>query len=538
MKEIKVVMKKFMKSAIFLFLSSLVFILAACGSNEEDSKKQSTDNKDVQSLTIALGHGLDYLGVDPYGSGKENTVLRTLIFEPLAMETSDGQFEPGLAKSWTVNDAGTEWTFKLREKVTFHDGTPFTSSAVKTAFDHYTKDPMLSKRLAIASVETPDDFTVVFKLQRPFAPFLNVVGSFQCTIPSPTSFDEKGNLIKPIGTGPFKLKQQTKERVEYIANENHWRGKPDLDELNVVYIADQATMILALESGEVDLIGADGYGVSQAEVKRLQENKDFTVVENPDSSSLEWVGFNLYKAPLNDVNVRKAINYAINREEITEYVYEGLATPAKGPIGFDNSIPWVDTSIKGYEFDLKKAKQLLTEAGWKEKNEEGYLVKDGQVLELNFLIQSDRTWKPLGEVIQTQLAKAGIKVNLELQDNNMIRDLVKQGKYDLAGLGSMGKSASDPYYFFQYFFTSKGQGTVVTDSKKLDGLVRDVVTTIDQTQREDIYKEIQQEVNNLTPGAFIVHPTRVTVMKNDIKGWEFSGTMDPLRFIYKVKRGE
>lgn len=525
------------KLAIVLFFCCLTLVLSACNNKDSDNKEESK-NGELQSLTIALGHGLDYLGVDPYGSGKENTTLRTVLFEPLAIETEAGQFEGGLAEDWSVNEVGTEWTFQLRENVSFHDGTPFTSSAVKTAFEHYMEDPLLSKRLAITNIDTPDDFTVIFTLQRPFAPFLNVIGSFQCTIPSPTSFDENGNLIEPIGTGPFKLKTHTKERVEFIAYENHWRGKPGLDELNVVYIADQTTMILALESGEVDLIGADGYGVSQAELKRLQENSDFTVVQNPDSSSLEWVGFNLYKEPLNDINVRQAINLAINREEIAKFVYEGFATPAVGPIGFDNSIPWVNQNIEGYEFDLDNAKQLLEEAGWTEKNEDGYLVKDGKVFELSFLIQSDRTWKPTGEVIQKQLADVGIKVNLELLDNTIIRDSIKQGNFNMAGLGSMGKSAADPYYFFQYYFTKNGAGTIVTDHEKLDTLVRNVVTTIDQNERQDIYNEIQQEVMNLTPGAFIVHPTRVTVMKKDIQGWEFSGTMDPLRLIYKVTRDE
>jgi peptide/nickel transport system substrate-binding protein len=528
------------KLSVLILVFSVVLIFSAC-SSKDGGTEGSADNSagkenGKQTLTIALGHGLDYLGLDPYLDGRENTVLRTVVFEPLALETSTGKFEGALAKSWSVNETGTEWTFNLREGVTFHDGTPFTSSAVVEAINRYMKDPNFSRRAGIASIEGPDEHTVVFHLQRPFAPFLNLVGSYQCAIPSPASFDEQGKMVKPIGTGPFELKSQSKEKVEFIAYDKHWREKPAIDQLNVVYISDPATMVLALESGEVDLIGADGYGIPQAEIKRLQENKDFTVVRNADSSSLEWVGFNNNNGPLSDIKIRKAVNYAIDRKQITKFIYEGYATPAEGPIGFDKSILWTDTSIKAYKHDPEKAKQLLAEAGWKDRNDEGFLVKDGQVLELTFLIEGNRTWKPTGEAIQNQLAELGIKVNLELRDNNVIRDMVKKGEFDMAGLGSIGKSAADPYYFFQYYFTKRGVGTVLTNNEKLDQLVSDVVTTMDQEKRSEIYKEIQQEVMNVTPGALLLHPHRVTIMKNDITGWDFANTMDPLRFVYKLSR--
>lgn len=519
---------------IFAIFSLCFLLLVGCNGDKEAKKKED----EVKTLTVALGHGLDYLGMDPNGSGKENSSLSTVVFEPLVMETSSGEFEGALAESWDVDDTGTKWTFHLRKNVTFHDGTAFTSSSVTEAFTRFMEEPLLARKLAITNMETPDDYTVIFNIKRPFAPFLNVISSFQCVIPSPNTFDEKGNYVKAIGTGPFQLKSESKEKIEFTAFKDHWRGKPEIDELTAVYIADPATMVLALESGEVDLIGADGYGVSYSEINRLSEDEQFTVVENADSSSLEWVAFNMYKEPLNDIRVRQAINYAMDREAIAEYVYDGFATPAVGPIGFDDSIPWVDTSIKGYKFNKEKAEELLAEAGWKEKNKEGYLVKDGKVLELKFLIQSNRTWKPMGEAIQTQLKEIGIKVNLEIRDLNIIRDLVKQGDYDLAGLGSMGKSATDPYYFFQYYFTKNGTGTVVTDSEKLDRLVDQVVTEINPKERQKIYNEIQQEVMELTPGAFMIHPTKVTVMRKDIQGWEFAGAMDPLRFIYKVSRTE
>lgn len=520
------------KPPLIFVIFCLLFLLVACNSDSEGQTK----DEGSKTLTVALGHGLDYLGMDPNGSGKEHSTLSTVVFEPLVMETSIGTFEGALAESWEVDEAGTKWTFHLRENVTFHDGTPFKSTIVKETFLHYMEDPLLARRLGITTIDTPDDHTVIFNIQRPFAPFLNVISSFQCIIPSPSTFDENGNYVKAIGTGPFQLKSETKERLEFVAYEDHWRGKPEIDELVAVYIADPATMVLALESGEVDLIGADGYGVSYSEIQRLASGEQFTVVENADSSSLEWVGFNMYKEPLNDIRVRQAINYALNREEIAQYVYDGFATPAVGPIGFNDTIPWVDTSIKGYSFDVEKAQELLAEAGWTEKNKEGYLVKDGKVFELKFLIQPNRTWKPMGEVIQNQLKEIGIKVNLEIRDISIIRELVKKGDYDLAGLGSMGKSATDPYYFFQYYFTSIGTGTLVTDHEKLDQLIGQVVREVDENERQQIYNEIQHEVMDIVPGAFMVHPTRVTVMKEDISGWEFAGSMDPLRLIYKVSR--
>lgn len=528
------------KRIFLIFTIVCVSTLIACSSNQSGSEVNSEENKSKEngkkSLTVALGHGLDYLGLDPYMSGRENTSLRTVVFEPLAIETSTGQYEEGLAKSWSVNEEGTKWTFQLREDVTYHDGTPFNSSTVEEAFKHYMEDPDLSRRLAIENIETPNDHTIIFTLKSPFAPFLNIVGSFQCTIPSPNSFDDEGNMIEPIGTGPFKVKSLSRERIEFVANEKHWREKPAIDELNVVYISDPTTMVLALESGEVDLIGADGYGIAQAEIKRLQENDAFTVVMNADSSSMEWVGFNINNEPLNNIDVRKAINYAIDRKEITEFIFEGFATSAVGPIGFDESILWTDTTIQGYNHDLEKAQQLLKEAGWKERNNEGYLVKDGQIFELTFVLPGTRTWKPMGEAIQNQLSELGIKVILELRDTSVLRELVKKGEFDLVGLGSIGKSAADPYYFFQYYFTTRGSGTIVTNKEKLDELVTNLITTIDQERRSEIYNEIQQEIMELTPGAFLLHPHRVTIMKNDINGWEFSGTMDPLRLIYKVTR--
>src|SRR5690554_477803 len=143
---------------IFAIFSLCFLLLVGCNGDKEAKKKED----EVKTLTVALGHGLDYLGMDPNGSGKENSSLSTVVFEPLVMETSSGEFEGALAESWDVDDTGTKWTFHLRKNVTFHDGTAFTSSSVTEAFTRFMEEPLLARKLAITNMETPDDYTVIF----------------------------------------------------------------------------------------------------------------------------------------------------------------------------------------------------------------------------------------------------------------------------------------------------------------------------------------------------------------------------------------
>lgn len=522
------------RRAPLLALLTAAALAVGCGRSPATGPQAS---RPPDRVTIALGHGLDYLGVDPFGPGRENTVLETAIYEPLLFETPDGKLEPALAESWEAADGGKTWTFHLRRGVTFHDGSPFDARAVRFAFDHYRQDPALGRTLGIAAVETPDDHTVVFRLERPFAPFLTVIGSFQTVIPSPSSYDASGNFVRPVGTGPFKVAEHRRDLVRLVRNENHWRGAPRLAEIVVKYIPDPATMVLALESGEVDLIGADGYGVPRNEVDRLRGDARFKVRVNRDRSALEWVAFNLRRPVLSDVRVRQALNYALDRRELAERVLGGYAVPAKGPIGFDDTIPWTDTSIQGYPYDPDKARSLLAEAGWKDTDGDGVLDREGRPLRLTFLFDgAARDWKLVAEAVQQQLARVGVQLDLQSRDQATIADLVRRGDFDLAAQASIGKRLSDPFAYIQYYFTSGGRGTVIRGNETLDRLYGEVVGSLDTARRREAYRRIQEEIMRVVPGAFLYHPARVAVLRADVQGWEFAGTMDPLRLAYKLYR--
>lgn len=488
----------------------------------------------AQRLTVALGHGLDYVGVDPFGPGRENTLLETVVYEPLALENSPGQFEPALAESWSVSPDGRTWTFRLRRGVKFHDGSDFDSRAVLYAFERYMKDPNTARRLGIQLLAAPDPHTVTFTLAAPLAPFLSVVGSFSAVIPAPAGFDEAGKLVRPIGTGPFLVKSHSRQLVELAANPEHWRGRPPLDTVVIRYLPDPTTMVLALEAGEVDVIGADGYGIPRGEIRRLEASPELRTLVVSDGAAMDWVGFNLYSGPLRDLWVRQAVSHAIDRQALIRHLLEGFGTPAEGPLG-QPGVPWAHPDLPGYPYDPQRAQALLAEAGWHDADGDGVRERDGQKLRLTLLFEGTRDWKLYAEALQQELAKVGIQVVLQMRDGDMIQDLQRKGQFDLVALGAIGKNPADPYYYFQYYYSSRGAGTVLRD-QKLDRQIAALSTTVDRAERQRVYHQVQEALADLVPGAYLVNPARVTVVRAGVEGWRFAGTMDPLRWLWQVSR--
>lgn len=489
-----------------------------------------------QRLVIAAGHGLDYLGVDPFGLGRENTLLSTAIYEPLALENPDGKIEPALAESWSTSADGLEWTFRLRQGVKFHDGTDFEAKAVEVAFRHYLQDKSTAQRLGIKQVTVVDPHTIIFALEKPSATFLGVIGSFSAVIPSPTAHDGSGKLLQPIGTGPFQVKSHSRQQVDLVANEGHWRGRPKLDEVVIRYLPDPATMVLSLEAGEVDLIGVDGYGVPFNELKQLQSNRAFQVAVDLRDTSIVWTGFNLKRPPLDDIRVRQAISYAVDRKAMVDHLLEGFGTAAVGPLDHDPQTPWVNEKIAGYPYDLDKARALLADAGWRDSNGNGTLDKDGKELAISLMFEGTRDWKLYAETLQQDLAKAGVKLELQMRDYEVMRDLQKQGSFDLVALSGIGKSRIEPSYYFFYYYSSRGGATVIRDNKKLDGMISKLSATLNQEEREKLYHQIQEEIWAMVPGVYLLHPARVSVVRAGVTDWRSAGTMDPLRWLYLVSR--
>ncbi|MCI2425181.1 glutathione ABC transporter substrate-binding protein [Candidatus Acetothermia bacterium] len=315
-------------------------------------------------LIIALGVEPPTLDVIRMACSPAATVSQH-ITQPLVYLDVDGTIDPSLAKSWEVSPDGLVWIIQLRDDVKFHDGTPFNAEAVKFNLDRFldpaSRAPFRFLIARITEVEVAGEFTVKIHLDAPFAPMLAHLSHSFIGMLSPTAVKALGEGVQivtyPVGTGPFKIYEWVRgERITLVANEDYWGGRPYLDEIVWKIVPEDAARVMMLEAGDVHHI----YRVPPMDVPRLEADPAITIVRET-SVRVIYVGFNNLMPPFTDVRVRRAINYAINREAIVEYVLGGAGRVATAPIvpavfGYHTVGPW--------PYNPERARELLAEAGF------------------------------------------------------------------------------------------------------------------------------------------------------------------------------
>jgi peptide/nickel transport system substrate-binding protein len=318
----------------------------------------------------------------PINQGTTTQVAGGKIFQSLL--TFDFQLKPlpSLAKSWTVSPDGLTYTFKLQENVKWHDGKPFTSADVAFSTQVFLTEVHGRARAnfgRVASVETPDAHTIIYKLKEPFGPFLHAfeVSSAPLVpkhIYEGTDFRKNPANDAPIGTGPFKFKEWKRgSNIELVRNENYWKpGLPYLDGISFRIIPDAALRAVALESGQAHASQFDA--VEPFEVQRLAAlpHLSMTTKGYEFVSPIMWIDINNRRGPLADKRVRQAILFALDREFILKNLFFGMGRVATGPIA--STTRFYDPNVPKYPFDPKKAEALLEEAGFK-KGADGVRVK-------------------------------------------------------------------------------------------------------------------------------------------------------------------
>jgi peptide/nickel transport system substrate-binding protein len=422
---------------------------------------------------------------------------------------------PALAESFDISEDGKSITFKLRHGVKFHDGEPFTSADVKFSIQTLkARHPLGSTVFRdVESVETPDDFTAVLKLSRP-APYIIGALSGYMSPMLPKHLLEGKDLAtneyanKPVGTGPFKFVEWRRGAVIRLdRNPDYWRkGLPYLDRIVVQFIADASTRTAILEKGEAHVAGFGA--ISNNDVKRF-ENDGRHVVTTKGYEMLSPVvdlHFNTKKPPFDNVKVRQAISYAIDRQAIIDSVWFGYGKPATGPISSNfavNGIYAGDTKSYNVPDRMAIANRLLDEAGLPRK-------QDGIRFEMvHDILPYGEEWQRLGEFIQQALLQVGIKVSLRREDvPTMLRRVYTDYDFDLVSL--FFYNHADPVIGVHRLFESSAikKGAVFVNgtrwsSPEVDEDLEKAAVEANPAARSALYQDAQKRIVEAAPMVWL-----------------------------------
>lgn len=375
--------------------------------------------------TFIVGSGGDPVSLNlASGFSTNDTLAVSSIFNLLVKSDSDLEPQPDLAESWKVSEDGLTYVFHLVRNAKWHDGTPFTSADVKFTFGeviakNHPRGSVVLK--AVDSIETPDPYTVVFKLKHPYDPLMKFMGNEGFIIPKHlyenTDILKNPHNTKPVGTGPFVFKEWKKgSHLLLERNPSYFKkGKPYLDKMIIRIIPDTSSRMIAFEAKEIDYL----YYVMlpSSEVDRVKNRPGFIVSSrgHEDGPSIMMIAFNLRRPPFNHLKVRQAIAHAIDKQYIEDKADYGLGKPAIGPIA--SSMKWAfNPNIAQYGFNPKKAEQLLDEAGYPRKPD-GIRFKTSIIADRGSFLYSKTA-----EIIRDYLEKIGIGVELKLLDRPSMVD--------------------------------------------------------------------------------------------------------------------
>lgn len=461
-------------------------------------------------------------------------VALNMIYEPLVNYEANGKIVPGLAKSWEISPDGITYTFHLREGVVFQDGTPFNAAAVKWNMDRWLADELWSgnpywHKIIRETIQAPDEYTVTFKLNEPyFATLQELTFTRPSRMLSPSSVDANGKYVKPVGTGSWKLEEYVPDqRMVFVPFENYWGEKPKLSKVILEVIPDAQARVNALLSGEVGLIGGDYIGgIPLESIPLLKQNPNVNVVTGQGGSTYV-IGMNFLKPPFNDENIRRAVNYAIDRNIIAEKLFSGLVTPAQGV--FPPSVPYVTyKNPQLYTYALDKAKDLLKQAGWKTGND-GILEKDGKKFETEYIVDGGAfpQSKSLAEVVQAQLREVGIDVKIRLVDYGAWSAAIQQADYGLSTWLTYGPPydpQSGVSMLFRYAILGAGDDGTVYGDPTLDSLEDTTLRTTTEEDRQAAFDKIWEYMDVHSVCAPIVFSVRTFAVDSHVKGFNLPTT--------------
>lgn len=500
------------KKILLPLLGLIFFFTTACFAEDSGDALIAGSISDARTLIPILA------------SDSSSAEVCGMLFNGLVKYDKDINLIGDLAESWEVKDEGLTIIFHLRNKVKWQDGRLFTAADVAFTYqkliDPQVRTPYSGDFLKVKSIEVLDEFTIKITYTEPFAPGL---ASWGMPI-MPKHLLEKEDLNttrfsrNPTGTGPYKFRVwKSQEKIELESNKNYFEKIPYIDRYIFKIIPDEATLFLELQAQAIDFSGLTPLQYQkQTQSKFFKENYQKFRLE---SFGYTYLGYNLASPLFKDKRVRQALNYAVNKKDIIDGVLLGLGRTCTGPFVPES---WAyNQDVRSKEFSPGKAKKILAECGWLDRDNDGTLDKDGIRFEFTIVTnQGNLERQRVAEIIQSQLKNIGIKVKIKIVEwSAFLSEYIDKRRFEAVLLGwSLGREP-DCYDIWHSSKTKEGEFNFVGYSNlEVDHLLDEGRKTFEQNKRKEIYHKIHTILYEDQPYMFLYVPDALPVIAKRFEG--------------------
>jgi peptide/nickel transport system substrate-binding protein len=484
-------------SAAVAVLSAVLLLVTGCSTGQRVDLGAGAGN-----LVAAIAGEPDQLDPHKTSAYFSFEVLEN-VFDTLVEPDADLEMKPALAESWQVSPDELTWTFRLRPGVRFHNGDPLTAEDVVFSYRRIIDEELtnVDKFSAVADVSAPDPATVVIRLDRPTPNLLTNLGGFKgMAIVSRRNVESGEIATNPVGTGPFAFAgQRSGDSITLRANPDYWGGPPKVPGVTFRFISEPSTALSALQAGEVDWTDS----IPTQRVSQLEGDDSLSLAVTP-SNDYWYLALNNAKPPWNDVRVRQAIAYGIDRDAIVAATSYGTA--ALNQLAIPEGNPWF-TPYNTYSYDIDRATSLLQEAG-------------SQPQDLDMLVTSEYPETvTAAQIIADNLAPLGITVNIRTVDFATWLDEQNNGNFDMLMMGWLGNIDPDDFYYAQHHTDGTSNAQKFSDPE-VDRLLDAGRVETDRDARADDYAKAATLIADNVSYIYLYNPSVIQAWTPALHGYE------------------
>ena len=497
-----------------LAVAAAAAVVSGCGGGSSDSGGSggsASAGTPQPGGDVVIARTQESLGMENINVfDNESIWIFQQMFESLYTVSADGKsVKPWLATGYDLSDDKLTYTFHLREGVKFHNGQPMTSADVKFSIDK-ARDPKTGWGfidVAIKSVEAPDPNTVVITTKYPWAPLVADIALFNNAIlpKDYAGMSQKDFYANPIGTGPFKWDHWTHgKEIKLVKNPDYWqKGKPYLDSVTWTTVPTDATRELQLKGGQVQIDEFPPFST----IDTLKQTPGITMNLFP-STRTDYLPMNFKVKPFDDVHVRRAISYAIDRQAMIDSVLFGYAEPANSFM--PPQVPYYDKASPGLQYDLEKAKQEMAQSS----------VPNGFSFELS-VGSGDDTQTQIAQILQESLKQIGIDMKIRKVDPSVQFQQQQEYDYEMT-FAYWTMDIADPDELVSFAVDNKTAGSFFTDYNDPQQIewTHQAQATFDTGQRQELYSQIQKKAAEDAFMVFLYYSPYRYATTDEVQGFQ------------------